>query len=1014
MGRNDSGRWVSFPANTLRSWYHPTTLETRYTLVEPERTQLLSRTRQPTLTAIQSSVSIDSAVQTPFGSGSTLYVPSTENTAHGWNLFFGTDSHGAALVDNATIALSAVMRPTGIYTNVTFLLLNKTGIYSSVRVSLEGNGSVISSIGVISAEVRPDTDNFYAIEIVNNYGTGTAIPSFNAGFHNQAGAQVFAGNGTAGFYLAYIGAEAGTEATSPIINAGTSVLTRPADILSATTEWVSSGAKTFGLTYVPMGKASATVLDIAGPDRITIANGPASVSLAARVGSEQNLTISAAAPPSRTERTVVAALAPGAVTLAQDGIIVGSDNPGTKVPDFFSEIRVGDSVSGGSGGPLLIKLIKYWSDDLQQESLISWSNDLTQDVDTDYKMSVTVQPVMTIPSSSTKVFLLVLLSGDPSGTTVSYSTVDETAVAGTDYIGISGQIIIPPGDTSAVISVDLMPRGSVEDKTFRIVLTGAKEAEIANGVCLVRLLRKRQEWAPASPRIAFGATLPADVSLTRASPSWTRDSTGVWTQVAANSYRRHYVAAGSSGLLIEGASEQCLFDSVDPAFTATGGTRTIDTSEVTPTGSRHIKFRESTATSQHMLSLTIGPATGVTPVGAFTTTVIIRPVVRRYFSLFIRGADNMPRTVSVDLTGQGVSTAVPAGLSVLVERDAFRTDWYSISISQPQSVSAGVPVTIDLRCSLQDGSTSFTGTASNGFDLCHVQVEPGTVGSSPIIVSGATDRTVRAVDIVKAAGTWHQRQSYSLGMRFRRLKETPAIQRLWMAKDTSSQTMGVSIVNGEIVGDIPGNVPILTFQSIGTGARTVWQLPDSGTDGAAYTVIVVVDGLLQSSTGYTLAANTLTFSEPPPLNATLEVRGLPAENTVLSAVGTGNQTIWPIQTVTGAGTSSYLISLDGVVQLPDSYTMQSGQLVFTQAPPSGSAVSVRMIGPSVLGQEITSGGTAEAIVIAQNAAAGSASLLISIDGLLQAVSSYTTSGIGLTFSQAAPVNAPIDVRFLPR
>lgn len=147
LGRNSTGRWVAFPADTPRSWYDPVTLSHPYTLIEPERTQLLFRTRQPTPAVIQSSSTLDTGVQTPFGLGSVLYVPNATSTTHGWNLFFGTSTHGTDLADNTTVAMTSVLKPTGAYTDITFLLLNRTGIYSSVRVSLQGTAPLSPAQG---------------------------------------------------------------------------------------------------------------------------------------------------------------------------------------------------------------------------------------------------------------------------------------------------------------------------------------------------------------------------------------------------------------------------------------------------------------------------------------------------------------------------------------------------------------------------------------------------------------------------------------------------------------------------------------------------------------------------------------------------------------------------------------------------------------------------------------------------------------------------------------------------
>src|SRR5688500_8146391 len=94
LGRDNTGRWVSFAANALRTWYNPVSPTDPMMIVEPERTQYVYRSRQPTPTAVQSTIAYDSTVQTPFGLGALTVVPNTTSAAHGYNLFFGNVSHG--------------------------------------------------------------------------------------------------------------------------------------------------------------------------------------------------------------------------------------------------------------------------------------------------------------------------------------------------------------------------------------------------------------------------------------------------------------------------------------------------------------------------------------------------------------------------------------------------------------------------------------------------------------------------------------------------------------------------------------------------------------------------------------------------------------------------------------------------------------------------------------------------------------------------------------------------------
>lgn len=804
MGRDSAGRWVSFPANAPRTWRHPTLPARTYTLIEPARTQLIYRNRQPVLTNVQGTSTVDAAVQTPFGTGAVKFIPNTTSAQHGWNLYFSNVNHAAAIPDNTTVGLTAVLKPTGSYIDISFFILNRNGVYSSVRASLTGNGSIVSTTGVSSATIQPDTDGFYTINIVNNYQSGTTAPSFHSGFHNATGTRTFAGDGTTGYYLAYIGAEIGSEATSPILNPGLTPVDRGEDILSSSGQWVSSGQKSIGLTYVPLGQDTDTIISLSGTDSINMTNSPASVSVLGISGGQEAFSISGAAPQSGTERTVVASIGTSGISVAQNGLVAGTGTLSTTIPSNFSAVRIGARTDGSAPGPMLVSLLKFWSTPLPQDAAISYSLDLEQDFEETVKPSVTVQPTLTVIPSATTVSITVVLTGESTGMEISYSTANGTAVAGSHYAGTSGIAVIPPGEIFVTVNIGLLTRDPLTDRKFTFILNSATGATIENAVCEILLLHQVPEGSAAATSLTMGASLPAELSLSRASTAWTRNSTGVWTSVAANDYRRHYLSSTVSGLLLEPAqAEQRLFDSVDPSFVAAAGTRSVVTTETTPTGNRYLQFREDTTSNRHGVTATLSASNSDMPTGDFTTTLIVRPIVRRYVSLTVLGTDNISRTIVFDLSGAGaiVTTGVPDPVSI--ERDPFRNTWYEISLSRSQSASAGVPATITLSSCEATGSVTVTGATTSGFDIAHIQVEPGAGKSSPIIVTAASAKTVRAADVLKAAGTWHQRQSYSLGMRFRRLRSFPASQRLWMAKDVSGQVGGVVVENGVLTPDVP-------------------------------------------------------------------------------------------------------------------------------------------------------------------------------------------------------------------
>ena len=72
----------------------------------------------------------------------------------------------------------------------------------------------------------------------------------------------------------------------------------------------------------------------------------------------------------------------------------------------------------------------------------------------------------------------------PSGLPVSvaYATADGTAVAGTDYTAVAGQVTLPPGLVAATVEVPILGDAVDErDETFRLLVTDALNALVADG-----------------------------------------------------------------------------------------------------------------------------------------------------------------------------------------------------------------------------------------------------------------------------------------------------------------------------------------------------------------------------------------------------------------------------------------------------------------------------------------------------------------------------------------------------
>jgi len=349
----------------------------------------------------------------------------------------------------------------------------------------------------------------------------------------------------------------------------------------------------------------------------------------------------------------------------------------------------------------------------------------------------------------------------------------------------------------------------------------------------------------------FGAALPAGWTLSRASAARSRNAAGTWVAAAADGVRHHFLAPGVSGLLVEAAAaEQRLYDSVDPGFATVASTKSLDTVTAVPTGNRSLRWRLDSTTAAHKLTLALSSANIDMPTGEFTLSAIVRQVGLRYWTLRVKGIDNVWKQAVYDLSGAGAVVLADSGTVAAAEADPILPGWYTVSMDRTQAASAGVGAEIELFPSDSAGNPSLVAAGNEftsdftsefgaqapelGLDVAHLQVEPGAGYSSPIVpAAGATAKTVRAADILRATGTWFQRRTYSLGVRFARLRDSAAVQRVFQCKDIPNGGVDNNVVNVE------GGAILARLQTAGSALPTLAGGPIPR--GALRTALLVVD-----------------------------------------------------------------------------------------------------------------------------------------------------------------------------
>jgi hypothetical protein len=108
----------------------------------------------------------------------------------------------------------------------------------------------------------------------------------------------------------------------------------------------------------------------------------------------------------------------------------------------------------------------------------------------------------------------------------------------------------------------------------------------------------------------------------------------------------------------------------------------------------------------------------------------------------------------------------------------------------------------------------------------------------------------------------------------------------------------------------------------------------------------------------------------------------------MERTGNGSTTVWTLPVTLTGGSRSLIVSVDGVVQPISSYTVSGDQLTFSEAPPSGAVVDVRVIGQAVSDDDVF-----------LTAAAASADLTITVTGAVVGASVH----LGLPASPAAGI-----------
>lgn len=106
------------------------------------------------------------------------------------------------------------------------------------------------------------------------------------------------------------------------------------------------------------------------------------------------------------------------------------------------------------------------------------------------------------------VFTVSRLLNSTSTCTVGYATVDGTAIAGIDYISVTGTLIFLPTETTKIISIPILADGGLNEplESFTIVLSNPTNATLGNstGICNIQdYMAHRSIATPTYPYPSF-------------------------------------------------------------------------------------------------------------------------------------------------------------------------------------------------------------------------------------------------------------------------------------------------------------------------------------------------------------------------------------------------------------------------------------------------------------------------------------------------------------------------------
>jgi len=193
----------------------------------------------------------------------------------------------------------------------------------------------------------------------------------------------------------------------------------------------------------------------------------------------------------------------------------------------------------------------------------------------------------------------------------------------------------------------------------------------------------------------------------------------------------------------------------------------------------------------------------------------------------------------------------------------------------------------------------------------------------------------------------------------------------------------------------PATFSVVLDTFLGDGVTTSFNL--SVTPTSSDFVSINIDGVSQLKSAYSLTTSTITFTGTPIVGAVIEAKTINATKiSVLTGLvydsftGDGTTTVFTLST-TPSNKNFTIVTVDGIVQNKNTYSILNNTIVFATAPLSTMPIEVTTLGPAI-STATAAGGNTQIQINNSGGLSGSANLTFDNTTNTLGTTNLTTTG----------------------